>query len=93
MLVKTSKEIESITEIDEEVWKPPLPPTDLVFDDEEVLESNRHRLNINALIRSVQQAFVGRNDFFTGGNMFIYYSSAQVRNQDYKGPDFFVVLN
>ena len=93
MTVKTSTETQSQTVIEEEIWEPPMPPTDLIFDDEEVLESNRHRVNMNALIRSLQQAFVDRNDFFVGGNMFIYYSSAQARNRDYKGPDFFVTLN
>ncbi|MDZ8188047.1 MAG: Uma2 family endonuclease [Nostoc sp. ChiSLP02] len=74
-------------------WEHPTPPTDLIFDDGEPLESNRHRIAMNVLIRSLQQAWGDRNDFFTGGNMFIYYSSAQVRNQDFRGPDFFVVLN
>lgn len=71
----------------------PLPPTDLPFDDEEILESNRHRIGMNTLIHSVEEFFADRNDFFTGGNMFIYYSSTQAKNQDFKGPDFFVVLN
>jgi Uma2 family endonuclease len=74
-------------------WEPPTPPTDLIFDDGEPLESNRHRIAMNVLIRSLQQAWADRNDFFTGGNMFIYYSSAQVRNRDFRGPDFFAVLN
>jgi Uma2 family endonuclease len=74
-------------------WQPPMPPTDLIFDDGEPLESNRHRIAMNVLIRSLQQAWADRNDFFTGGNMFIYYSSAQVRNRDFRGPDFFAVLN
>jgi Uma2 family endonuclease len=70
-----------------------MPPTDLIFDDGEPLESNRHRIAMNVLIRSLQQFFADRNDFFTGGNMFIYYSSTQVRNRDFRGPDFFAVLN
>ncbi len=74
-------------------WEHPTPPTDLIFDDGEPLESNRHCIAINVLIRSLQQAWTDRNDFFTGGNMFIYYSNAQVRNQDFRGPDFFAVLN
>lgn len=74
-------------------WEPPMPPTDLIFDDGEPLESNRHRIAMNVLIRSLQQAWADRNDFFAGGNMFIYYSSAQVRNRDFRGPDFFAVLN
>ncbi|MEM7552858.1 MAG: Uma2 family endonuclease [Cyanobacteria bacterium P01_A01_bin.84] len=72
---------------------PPTPPSDLIFDDGEPLESNRHRIGMNALIRSLQQAWKGRNDYFTGGNMFVYYSSAQVKNRDFKGSDFFVVLD
>ncbi|MEH2456431.1 Uma2 family endonuclease [Nostoc sp.] len=74
-------------------WEPPMPPTDLIFDDGEPLESNRHRIAMNVLIRSLQQAWANRNDLFTVGNMFIYYSSTQVRNRDFRGPDFFVVLN
>ncbi|HIK12228.1 MAG TPA: hypothetical protein IGS52_18540, partial [Oscillatoriaceae cyanobacterium M33_DOE_052] len=37
-------------------WEPPMPPTDLIFDDGEPLESNRHRIGMNVLIRSLQQA-------------------------------------
>ena len=71
----------------------PLPPSDLPLDDGEPLETNRHRLAMNALIHSLQQAWADRNDFFTGGNMFIYFSTAQVRNQDFRGSDFFAVLD
>ncbi|MEQ9357119.1 Uma2 family endonuclease [Coleofasciculus chthonoplastes] len=74
-------------------WEPSMPPTDLIFDDREPLESNRHRIAINVLIRSLQQAYLDRNDFFTSGNMFIYYSSEQARNRDFREPDFFAVLN
>lgn len=74
-------------------WEPPLPPNDLIFDDGEPLESNRHRIAMNVLIQSLQQAWSHRNDYFTGGNMFVYYSSTQVKNQDFRGPDFFAVLN
>ena len=70
-----------------------MPPTDLIFDDGELLESKRHRIAMNVLIDSLYQYWSGRSDFFAGGNMFIYYSSTQVRNRDYKGPDFFVVLD
>lgn len=77
---------------DTEEWQPPMPPTDLIFDDGEPMDSDRHRIAMNTLIRSLQQAWDERNDFFVGGNMFIYYSSSQVRNRDFRGPDFFVVL-
>lgn len=74
-------------------WEPPMPPTDLIFDDGEPMESNRHRIAMNTLIRSMLEALAYRDDYFAGGNMFIYYSSAQARNRDFRGPDFFVVLN
>lgn len=84
----TSEQIPASTGLDI-----PLPPSDLPFDDGEPLESNLHRHAMNTLIRSLEQAWADRNDFFTGGNMFIYFSTAQVRNQDFRGPDFFAVLD
>ena len=74
-------------------WSAPEPPTDLVFDDGEPLESNRHRIAMNALIRAVPQGLGDRPNFFTGGNMFIYYSRNQAMNEDFRGPDFFVALD
>lgn len=74
-------------------WTPPMPPTDLVFDDGEPLESNRHRIATNVLIRSMRQGWGDRDDYFVGGNMFVYYSRQQARNRDFRGPDFFAVLD
>jgi Uma2 family endonuclease len=34
-----------------------------------------------------------RPDGYVGGNMFVYYSLNQVKNEDYRGPDVFVALN
>ena len=75
------------------LWEPPLPPTDLVFDDGEPLESNRHRIAMNVLIDSILTALQGQSNFFTGGNMFVYYSRNQKMNKDFRGPDFFVALD
>jgi len=55
------------------------------------LESNWHRIQINLLIDIITQRWRYVRDFFAGGNMFVYYSMNQVRNRDYKGPDFFLV--
>lgn len=71
-----------------------LPPTqaELPFDDGEPMESPRHKAQIDLLIDALIPWLSQREDGFVGGNMFVYYSLAQVRNQDFKGPDFFVVL-
>lgn len=69
------------------------PPTDLIFDDGVPLESNRHRIGINVLIDSYQYHRAPATDFYAGGNMFVYYSSTQAMNRDFRGPDFFVVLD
>ncbi len=73
----------------------PQPPTDLIFDDGIPMESTNHRRNMNVLIRSVVTLMESRNrkDYFVGGNMFIYYSTQQVKNKDYRGPDFLLCLN
>ncbi|MDJ1172871.1 Uma2 family endonuclease [Roseofilum capinflatum] len=90
MSVELTPTLETKTE---QEWTPPLPPTDLIFDDGEPLESNRHRIAMNVLIEAIHQAYEGRDDYYTSGNMFVYYSSRQARNQDFRGPDFFVALN
>lgn len=70
-----------------------LPPTDLPYDDGVPLESNWHRVSINVLVESYQQYRHPQNNFYAGGNMFVYYSSQQAMNRDFRGPDFFVTLN
>jgi len=64
---------------------------DLPSEDGIPLETNWHRIEMNLLIASVHWHWRDRRDYFAGGNMFIYFSLAQVRNKDYRGPDFFVV--
>lgn len=82
-----------VVEVVERIIVPDLPKIELPSEDGLPLESNWHRLQINLLVDSVRQRWRGRTDFFAGGNMFVYYSMQQVRNRDYKGPDFFVVKN
>ena len=75
------------------IWEAIAPPTDLIFDDGEPLETNRHRIGMNVLIDSVLAGLAQRSDFFAGGNMFFYYSRSQAMNRDFRGPDFFVTLD
>ena len=71
-----------------------LPPTqeELPYDDGTPMESQRHKMQMDLLIDTLQPWLEQREDGYVGGNMFVYYSLAQVKNKDFKGPDFFVVL-
>lgn len=73
---------------------PVAPPgeDELPSDDGEPMETNEHRLQMVLLIQSLKEAWADREDFFVGGNMFVYFSEAQVKHNDFRGPDVFVVL-
>lgn len=68
-----------------------LPKVELIETDGQNMDSDWHRLNIELLLASIRFHFRERNDYYAAGNSFIYYSQKQVRNRDFKGPDFFVV--
>jgi Uma2 family endonuclease len=73
----------------------PIPPPgedELPSDDGEPMETNEHRLQMVLLIQSLKDAWADRDDFFVGGNMFVYFSETQVKHNDFRGPDVFVVL-
>jgi Uma2 family endonuclease len=69
----------------------PEPPSDLIEEDGIPLESDWHRLEMTLLIELVVLHLQGREDFFVGGNMFIYFNRQQARDRDFRGPDFFFV--
>ena len=69
----------------------PIPQERLLEEDGVPLETDWHRLEMNLLIESVTYHLRGRDDYFVGGNMFIYYNEEHARNADYRGPDFFFV--
>ena len=76
-------------------WVPEIPPgeDELITDDGEPMETHRHRQQMNLLIDAIDAHWADRDDYFAGGNMFIYFSETQVKHNDFRGPDFFVVLN
>lgn len=71
-----------------------LPPTqdELPCDDGEPMETARHRQQMFLLLETLQAWLNQRPDGYAGGNMFLYFSLAQARRQDFRGPDFFAVL-
>ncbi|HLO87636.1 MAG TPA: Uma2 family endonuclease [Nostocaceae cyanobacterium] len=72
-----------------------LPPTqaELPCDDGIPMETQRHKLQMDLLIDTLEPWLDQRADGYVGGNMFVYYSLAQVKNQDFRGPDFFAVVD
>lgn len=69
-----------------------LPPTDL-WSDEPPLESDFHRDQIDLLIHLLKRYWCDRQDFYATGNLTIYYDENQIKSRNFRGPDFFVVLN
>ena len=56
-------------------------PFDLVYDDGEPLETNWHVQQIHLMAHLIRRAMAeqARTDFFTAGNVFVYYSVEQAR--------------
>ncbi|PSB14081.1 hypothetical protein C7B61_01535 [filamentous cyanobacterium CCP1] len=69
-----------------------LPPNDL-YSDEPPLETDIHLRQMLLLITSLEWLWRDRRDFFASGNLTIYYSPRQLKSRDFRGPDFFVVLD
>lgn len=67
------------------------PPGDLESN-EPPLESELHLRQIILLLQCLELLWQNRNDFYAAGNLTIYYSSRKRKYEDFRGPDFFVVL-
>ncbi len=84
----TSPIIETASTVPDEII---FPEGDL-WSDEPPLESNLHLRQIILLIQSLEWLWQDRDDFFAAGNLTIYYNPEQRKSEDFRGPDFFVVL-
>ncbi|BCL36447.1 Uma2 family endonuclease [Nostoc sp. MS1] len=67
------------------------PPGD-IYSDEPPLESDLHLHQIILLLKCLELWWQNRNDFYAAGNLTIYYSQRQLKSEEFRGPDFFVVL-
>lgn len=68
------------------------PPNNL-WSEEPPLESDLHRKQIDLLIRLLEWWWRNRQDFYVSGNLTIYFNPNQKKSQDFRWPDFFVVLD
>ena len=69
-----------------------LPPCDL-YSDEPPLETTLHLQQMILLLNCLHWIWRDRDDYFAAGNLTVYYSPRKRKNEDFRGPDFFVVLN
>jgi Uma2 family endonuclease len=67
------------------------PPGNLCSD-EPPLESSLHLQQLILLVQCLNWLWKDRNDYFAAGNLTVYYSPNQKKSEDFRGPDFFVVL-
>lgn len=84
-----AKELDSPQGIPEDVI---LPPSDL-YSDEPPLETELHLEQIMLLLKCLKWLWRDRTDFYAAGNLTIYYSLNKSKSEDFRGPDFFVVLD
>ncbi|MBD2103545.1 Uma2 family endonuclease [Leptolyngbya sp. FACHB-261] len=68
-----------------------MPDTSQLLSDEPEMESSLHYLQLLILVTCLEWLWRGREDFFIGANLTIYFSRQQLRNRDFRGPDFFLV--
>ena len=69
-----------------------LPKVELVDSDGVPMDSAWERKAMNLLIEQVEYQLRDRNDFYVGGNMFIYFSEEQAAKKNFRGPDFFFAV-
>ena len=70
------------------VW----PPSDL-YSDEPPLETTLHLQQMILLLNCLHWLWKDRSDYFAAGNLTVYYSPRKRKDEDFRGPDFFVALN
>ncbi len=83
-----AQELESQADISQDVV---FPPGDL-WSDEPPLETELHLRQIILLLQCLEWLWRDKNDFYAMGNLTIYYNTRQLESNDFRGPDFFVVL-
>ncbi|MDF5720657.1 MAG: Uma2 family endonuclease [Rhizonema sp. PD37] len=68
-----------------------MPDASQIMSDEPEMESSLHYMQLLLLVTCLEWLWRDRNDYFIGANLTIYFSRQQLRNRDFRGPDFFIV--
>jgi len=70
-----------------------MPDASKLLSDEPEMESSLHYMQLLLLVTCLEWAWQERDNFFIGANLTIYFSRQQLKNRDFRGPDFFLVKN
>mgnify|MGYP002777071885 CR=1 FL=1 len=81
-MIITAKELEKL-----------LPDTSNLESDEPEMESTLHYEQLALLVACLEFLWRDRTDFMICANLTIYFSRQQLKNRDYRGPDFFLIKN
>ncbi|MBW4579800.1 MAG: Uma2 family endonuclease [Tildeniella nuda ZEHNDER 1965/U140] len=68
-----------------------MPDASQLLSNEPEMESSLHYAQLALLVACLEFLWRERNDFFIGANLTVYFSRQQLRNRDFRGPDFFLV--
>ena len=79
-MVLTAQQLEAI-----------MPDATQLESDEPEMESSQHYMQLMLLVICLEWLWSNSNDYFIGANLTIYYSRQQLKNRDFRGPDFFLV--
>lgn len=68
-----------------------MPDASYLLSDEPEMESSLHYLQLLLLVTALDWLWQEKTDYFIGANLTIYYSRQQLKNREFRGPDFFLV--
>jgi Uma2 family endonuclease len=68
-----------------------MPDATEVESNEPEMESSLHYAQLALLVSCLEWLWRDRSDFFIGANLTVYFSRQQLKNRDFRGPDFFLV--
>ncbi len=68
-----------------------MPDASQLYSDEPEMESSLHYMQLLLLVTCLDWLWRDKKDYFIGANLTIYFSRQQLRNRDFRGPDFFLV--
>ncbi|MEB3339109.1 MAG: Uma2 family endonuclease [Leptolyngbyaceae bacterium] len=68
-----------------------MPDATAVESNEPEMESSLHYAQLALLVACLEWVWRDQTNFFIGANLTVYFSRQQLKNRDFRGPDFFLV--